>query len=625
MKRTILSITFRLTFLAVFIQLSSVQLFAQLSDGGFPIQINNDLPHQTIEISWNDNSFKQQNEVPSRVPLVGVTQVLDINMVSHGYWIMDEKAGAKIWILDLSIAHAQEVALYFSRFQPGKEGKLFVISTVSKRVWGAFTEVNVSNDKPFAIGMLPAERLTLQFETPLYATDYDLQLSEVGLVKTVEATKGFGTSGACEVNVNCSEGANWQRQKRGVARIVVKQGNGLYYCTGSLINNAKNDSSPFFLTANHCGESASETDYAQWIFAFNYESPECAKPASDPVAQTMTGAFMRARAITGPENGSDFKLLQLLQNVPETYNPYFNGWSRKNVSSASGVGIHHPDGDIKKISTYNTTTISSDYGFSGSNPQGKYWRVGWAKTANGQGVTEGGSSGSPLFDANGLIVGMLTGGNSSCNNTAGLDFYGKLSYGWSSNGSEAFNQLAPWLDPNNSGIETLGGLGSDTLFVQADFLSNRNEVSINQFVEFENTSAGKIKSYEWFFEGGKPTNSSEKEPGPVLYESFGDFDVRLVVANETVSDTLNRKDYISVKPFLFPNPAPGSFDLSFGTDITENVEVSIMNAQGQPVPFQFQIMASRIHIALEQPTNGIYVIKIIDRMVEKNLKFIILR
>lgn len=625
MKKNRISIAFRIVILSVFIQLSFFQLFAQVSAGGFPLHINNDLPHQTIEISWNDNNFKRQNEVPSRVPLVGATQALEINTVSHGHWIIDEKAGAKIWVLDLSITDAQEVALYFSRFQPGKEGRLFVISTSSDRIWGAFTEANYSIDRPFAVGMLPAERLILQFETALNATDYDLQLSEVGLIKTIDAAKGFGTSGACEVNINCSEGAAWQRQKRGVARVVVKQGNGLYYCSGSLINNTQNDGSPFFLTANHCGENATETDYAQWIFAFNYESPDCVKPASDPAAQSMTGAHLRSRAITGTENGSDFKLLQLLQNVPETYNPYYNGWSRKNVSSASGVGIHHPDGDIKKISTYTAAAVSSDYGFNGSNLQGKYWRVGWAATTNGHGVTEGGSSGSPLFDANGLIVGMLTGGTSSCNNTDGLDFYGKLSYAWSSNGSEAIHQLAPWLDPNNTGVETLRGLGSDTLFVQANFLSSRNEVSINQFVEFENKSAGKIQKYEWFFDGGKPATSTEEEPGPVLYERFGDFDVRLVVANETISDTLNRKAYISVKPFLFPNPAPGSFDLSFGTEISENVEVSIANAQGQSVPFRFELLGSRIHIALEQPTNGAYVIKIVDRKVEKNLKFIILR
>ncbi|MDZ7845751.1 MAG: hypothetical protein U5L96_02660 [Owenweeksia sp.] len=52
----------------------------------------------------------------------------------------------------------------------------------------------------------------------------------------------------------------------------------------------------------------------------------------------------------------------------------------------------------------------------------------WAATANGHGVTEGGSSGCPLLDADGLIRGVLTGGLATCVANTDPDYYGKFSY-----------------------------------------------------------------------------------------------------------------------------------------------------------------------------------------------------
>ena len=52
--------------------------------------------------------------------------------------------------------------------------------------------------------------------------------------------------------------------------------------------------------------------------------------------------------------------------------------------------------------------------------------VVFEQTANGHAVTEGGSSGSPLFNQNKQIVGTLSGGSSSCEKPNGANTYGKL-------------------------------------------------------------------------------------------------------------------------------------------------------------------------------------------------------
>lgn len=606
-------------------QLFATGLFAQITIEGTPVQLVNSFSDDALEVNWDDQKYLSLDQNGANLPLAGITQEVDIDAIKSGYWMMDQASGIKIWVMIIKVKDAKESTLYFRKFEPGASGRLFVIAQDGAIVKGAFTEVSRAKDSPFSIGPLPGGKLILQFETSINAHDYQIELNEIGLLKTEENSQGFGSSGACEVNINCPEGLEWQRQKRGVARIVVKQGSALYYCSGSLVNNTLQDKTPYFLTANHCGSNATATDYAQWIFAFNYEAAGCERPDSEPVSQSMTGATLIAHAGGGTAGGSDFKLLRFLQEVPQAYNPYFNGWSRSGNPPNAGVGIHHPEGDIKKISTYTTPLQSSDYGANVSNPSGKYWRMNWSETANGHGVTEGGSSGSPLFDADGRIVGALTGGSSSCNDRQEPDYYGKFSYSWASNGTEASDQLAPWLDPLQSGLQMLGGLGSDTMFVEADFEASRTELSINQIITFENLSSGKVGSYAWTFEGGAPASSTQKDPGTVTYYGYGNFDVRLIVSNETTADTLLREDYISVKPFLYPNPASHSFTLAFGTDITADVQLDVYDALGREVAFFADIQTSAIGITLQHPNRGAYVVVIRDKSIEKTLKFSIVR
>ena len=116
-----------------------------------------------------------------------------------------------------------------------------------------------------------------------------------------------------------------------------------------------------------------------------------------------------------------------------------------------------PAGDIKKISTFSGNTVSSSWG---STPN-THWRLIWTANANGHGVTEGGSSGSPIFNnSSGRIVGTLTGGGAYYNATNQPDFYGKVSYHWISNGNTNNRRLKPFLDPANTGALTQNGSGN---------------------------------------------------------------------------------------------------------------------------------------------------------------------
>ncbi|MCX8486452.1 MAG: hypothetical protein ORN53_04615, partial [Crocinitomicaceae bacterium] len=104
------------------------------------------------------------------------------------------------------------------------------------------------------------------------------------------------------------------------------------------------------------------------------------------------------------------------------FNAYWNGWNANTAATTGGAGIHHPAGDIKKISTFTGNTVSTQWGTA----TGSHWRVTWTSNTNGYGVTEGGSSGSPLFNSSqGYVIGTLTGGGSFCTAQTAPDQYGK--------------------------------------------------------------------------------------------------------------------------------------------------------------------------------------------------------
>ncbi len=208
----------------------------------------------------------------------------------------------------------------------------------------------------------------------------------------------------------------------------------------------------------------------------------------------MVGASKIAQGGNRGYTGSDFYLVRLNQPVPNEYNPYFNGWSAIDEASSDGVTIHHPEGDIKKISVY-TTPVQTSTWPGGSGIQ-SHWKVFWVQTENGWGVTEGGSSGSPLFNSQGKIIGSLTGGYAACEASGGTgpdqpDFYGKFSYHWQSNGNSDTAMLKPWLDPDNTGItqlegKLLGGIHHETKPGSINIFPNPTTGLINiNFTNFE--------------------------------------------------------------------------------------------------------------------------------------------
>jgi hypothetical protein len=393
----------------------------------------------------------------------------NINPIFSGEWKINND-GSRTWNLRVKATGAEALSFLFSKFELYGQTTFEIRNTDGYIVHKPMTAEDVMSHKMQNAALCFGDDLVLILNEPANTQASDISIDRViynyRSTGNPNATK-INESDPCEVNINCSPvGDSWQDEKDGVARIYIVEGNSAGWCTGSLINNTAQDCKPYFLTALHCGVNTSANNMNNWRFYFRYESPNCNNPNSAGSLDDhyVTGCLRIADSDDGGGNsGSDFLLVKLGNNNNETsvvntlksssFSGYWNGWKAATSSTQGGAGIHHPAGDIKKISTFNGTTQSTSWGSAG----GSHWQMSWSSNSNGHGVTEGGSSGSPLFNNSGLIVGTLTGGSSFCNNPTSPDLYGKMSYHWTSNGTANNERLKPWLDPTNSNVTTLNG------------------------------------------------------------------------------------------------------------------------------------------------------------------------
>jgi V8-like Glu-specific endopeptidase len=235
------------------------------------------------------------------------------------------------------------------------------------------------------------------------------------------------------VDVVCPEGDDWRSE---IPAIGVISTGGSTFCSGFMVNNTAQDAKPYFMTANHCGISTSNA--ASLVVYWNFESPTCGQHGGGSLAQNQTGSYFRSSY-----SASDFTLVELDSDPNPAWGVTFAGWDRSSADPTSAVAIHHPNTDEKSISFENDPTTTTSYLSNTVPGDGTHIRI----TDWDLGTTEGGSSGSPLFNQNQHVVGQLHGGYASCTSQTS-DWYGRFSVSWT-------HGLSSYLDPLASGVTTL--------------------------------------------------------------------------------------------------------------------------------------------------------------------------
>ncbi|NBW30950.1 MAG: lysyl endopeptidase, partial [Flavobacteriales bacterium] len=488
--------------------------FSQQGDGGLPKTFKEVIDYNKIDnrvfdepniaaLKIEDSLTDNSGTAPWRF---GFNNNTNLNISNSGTWI-NLPNGDRIWQLVVVCKNALTINLTFSQTVIPTGNELYVYNPSKDFILGKFTASHLYNGE-LGTELVPGEMTIVEYFVP--------KGYSIGNVNICTVTHGyrtpnefllraFGDSGACNVNVNCPEGAAWTQQRNSVV-MLVSGSNG--FCTGALINNTLNDGKPYVLTANHCYSNP-----ATWIFRFQWESTSCINPSTSPTFQSLSGAVLRAQGTP-----SDFCLVEItggLVNgtVPAAYTPYFSGWDNTETISPSAVCIHHPSGDIKKIAIENNALISTTFGGSPANSH-------WGIQAWDLGVTEPGSSGSPLYNGNHRIIGQLHGGASACGASALSDEYGKVSVSWNPAGSTSSGQLKYWLDPNNTNASFIDGYDpsnaptitldaglSNSTFIQTSLcgsnyipnvtISNGGSQTVTTAVISYSIDGGTAQNYNW--------------------------------------------------------------------------------------------------------------------------------
>jgi lysyl endopeptidase len=411
--------------LCAVLQFSSV--YSQVSYGGRPLSWTNDkinwhypvVEMPTFDVDALVAEDEINNEFKDTPYRFANNFYPGLHTENSGVW-HELPNGDRVWILSIVSAGAYSLNLGFDLFEIPEGGRLFIYTADQSELIGCFDHRSNNADQELGTWPLPGENLIVEYYEPAEAIG--TTLLQIGRVSHAyrdleKIARGLGDSGTCNNNVICPEGNPWTNEINSVAMIVV---NGSGICTGSLINNTANDGHPYFMTANHCvGGSV-----ASWSFRFNWQSTTCVgdNPGS---YDTVSGATLLAS-----DAGSDFALLQINNGteVPPTYNPYYSGWDATGNTPSSQVGIHHPSGDIKKISFDNQSAGQANWGGADC------WRIfAWE-----DGTTEPGSSGSPLYDQNHRFIGQLYGGQATCSNNVN-DYYGRFDV--------TYPSVCAWIDP----------------------------------------------------------------------------------------------------------------------------------------------------------------------------------
>ncbi|WP_250449427.1 PKD domain-containing protein [Lysobacter enzymogenes] len=489
-----------------------------------------------------DAKREQRREIPRFATALSA----DIDTLKDGVW-EDLDANTAIWRTRIESKDAFSLNFHFDKFKLPDGARMLIYpadqapASAAGRVRSFTSADNNARGELWTPVVLGDEAVIEVVVPKAKLGELKLHLAKVNhdyvgfsdLVNAVKRPGGTpGASGSCEIDVVCPEGNGFRDIIRAVGAYSKE---GTMWCTGSLVNNTANDKKMYFLTANHCGMTSAAANNSMVVY-WNYQNSTCRAPGSaangsngdGSLTQTQTGATLRAT-----NAASDFTLLELNTPANSAFNLYWAGWDRRDQDYPSSIAIHHPNVADKRISFSDSASRKTGYGGADYNPptvaNGTHLFVKWGVN---RGVTEPGSSGSPLYSPDKRVIGQLHGGPSSCTvpQEQKADYYGRVFTSWTGGGTAA-TRLSDWLDASGTGAQFVNGLDSGgTPGNQppvANFASSASGLTVN-FTDSSSDSDGSIASRSWDF--GDGTTSTATNPSKT-YSAAGTYTVKLTVTD----------------------------------------------------------------------------------------------
>ena len=370
--------------------------------------------------------------------------------LDDGLW-QDVEDG-RVWTIKIVSSGALSLNFILDNFSLPQGGTLEIVNKECDVLYGPVFNDAIPSSGHFLTDLIKGdEAIFFLYEPKEYKGQSSLSIRRIihgYKMCDFNESDGLRTSSSCNIDVACYP--QYNKESKSVGRVLLSGGTS--FCSGSLMMTTDMSFKPYFLTAFHCiddsedGVISSDEENAvhSWLFKFNYKKMSC-NGNTLATSYSYNGAILKAAWIN-----TDFALVEITSNLSSNPNLVWLGWDNSNNVPTSGIGIHHPRGDVMKISIENDTLQncmwSGDYGTNEYN----HWLVNYD-----YGIAEGGSSGSPLLNQNKRVVGQLHGGlqyNDPCLQT--IRKYGKFNESWIGGGTDN-TRLSSWLDSIGTGQTTI--------------------------------------------------------------------------------------------------------------------------------------------------------------------------
>ncbi|NIM01668.1 MAG: hypothetical protein GTN57_12200 [Acidobacteria bacterium] len=359
--------------------------------------------------------------------------------------------GGFVWARAVSSPGAYGIRVHVNEFNLPADADLYFYS-LDGEAYGPFQKSGPNDDGDLWLPSIMSDTgilLVRHFGPGARAelSEMSMSITEIGHIGKsfaggdLPTTRGnddlCGYNASCVQNATCQPSGPATAAESAAAKMLWIAGCCIYICSGGLIADTDGSSEiPYFLTANHClsGNRAARNLEAFFQYQMNCGGP-CPAGSYDPApAPKTTGASIMSTSRDG-----DYTLLRLNENPPA--GSTYLGWNSTPIAFTGGAALHrisHPSGAPQ---AYSEHAVDTNIGTCLNTPRGEF-----IYSDDVFGATEGGSSGSPVVNVDGEIVGQLTGccpaGGGNCSNVCNSNNHtidGALAF--------YFPQVEQYLDP----------------------------------------------------------------------------------------------------------------------------------------------------------------------------------
>jgi hypothetical protein len=366
--------------------------------------------------------------------------------------------GGWVWSAAVHSDGASGLRLKIRDFQLPQDTELYLFNETGS-VAGPYTGSGPLGSGEFWSHLVPGETVYLQLRQygPAMAAQSaqsSFQVEAVGYVGSQFGAAAGGAKSFCDYNARCivnascvSDAPAVDDARYAVAHMLFADGDYLYACSGGLINNTDEDWTPYFMTANHC---MSTDAVASTLEAFFRWTVDCGATCPFQWGTPTDAVAVLGASVVATNRVGDYTLL-LLSGESAPLGTALLGWTTEPVAFSDGASLYrisHPAAAPQAFSEHRVDT--------GASTCLGWGRGSWIYSRDVVGATEGGSSGSPVVNSDGQMVGQLSG---SCGILAWLPCLSGLHATVDGAFASYFDEVAPWLDPASVCEDDLDGDG----------------------------------------------------------------------------------------------------------------------------------------------------------------------